>query len=256
MELQFSKYQGTGNDFILIDNRKEPFPKDPALVQRLCNRRFGIGADGLILIEEHPAANYRMVYFNSDGTQSLCGNGSRCGFAFAKELGLTTENTQFETTDGYHDIKEVNGVIHFGFPQIENSIKVINDDHYIDTGSPHYIRYVSNIDEVEAVSEGRKIRNLSVYSSQNGTNVNFAQLLKDRVKMRTYERGVEDETLSCGTGATAVALAAASKGMQSPILLETKGGELTVSFDLNDGFFENIWLAGPVKKVFEGTTSI
>lgn len=256
MKLQFSKYQGTGNDFIVTDNRNGGFPKDVQVIQQLCDRRFGIGADGLILIENHPNVNYRMVYFNSDGTQSLCGNGSRCGFAFAKELGMTDDATQFETTDGYHDIKEVNEVIHFSFPEIENNVLKTGSDHYLDTGSPHLIRYVDDIEQVDVVSEGRKIRNLSAYSSQNGTNVNFAQLLKDRVKMRTYERGVEDETLSCGTGATAVALAAAGEGMQSPVLLETRGGELSVSFELSEGFFKNIWLAGPAKKVFEGTTSI
>ena len=256
MKLQFSKYQGTGNDFILIDNRDGEFPRDTKTIQELCDRRFGIGADGLILIENHPEVTYRMVYFNSDGTQSLCGNGSRCGFAFAKELGMTDESTRFETTDGYHDIKEIDGIIHFGFPKIASEIAHIGNDQYLHTGSPHYIRYVENIDQVDVISEGRKIRNLSAYSSQNGTNVNFAQLLKDRVKMRTYERGVEGETLSCGTGATAVALVSASKGMKSPVLLETKGGELSVSFELSDGFFKNIWLAGPAEKVFEGTTSI
>ncbi|MEP5614267.1 MAG: diaminopimelate epimerase [Cyclobacteriaceae bacterium] len=256
MKLNFSKYQGTGNDFILIDNRQSVFQKSDDLITRLCDRKFGIGADGLILIEEHPELDYRMVYFNADGTESLCGNGSRCGFAFAKSLGLVSENAQFETTDGVHEIMEQDGIIHFGFPPIKNSFEEIGEDKYLDTGSPHYIRIVDEVDEVDVINEGREIRNLSAYSSQNGTNVNFAQLLPEGVRMRTYERGVEDETLSCGTGATAVALAASQLGLKSPVRLETKGGILSVSFELKDGFFESIWLAGPAEKVFEGTVAI
>lgn len=256
MVLKFSKYQGTGNDFILIDNRQSAFQKSDDLIKRLCDRKFGIGADGLILIEEHPDLDYRMVYFNADGTQSLCGNGSRCGFAFAKSLGMVSQNARFETTDGIHEIKEEGGIIYFGFSPIENTIEEIGDDKYLDTGSPHYIRIVEDVDGVDVFSEGRDIRNLSAYSSQNGTNVNFAQLLPKGVKMRTYERGVEDETLSCGTGATAVALVASQLGLKSPVKLETKGGTLSVSFELKDGFFENIWLAGPAEKVFEGTVAI
>lgn len=257
MVLNFSKYQGTGNDFILIDNRNEIFPTEHELITKLCDRRFGIGADGLILIENHPdSMDYRMIYYNSDGTQSLCGNGSRCGFAFAKSLGIVTNEARFEASDGIHDIKEEHGTIHFGFPPIENKIHNEGDDKFLNTGSPHHIRFVDDVDEIDVFTEGKKIRNLSVYSSQNGTNVNFAQLLPNGVKMRTYERGVEDETLSCGTGATAVALVASQHGLESPIKLKTKGGELTVSFELEDGFFKNIWLAGPAKKVFEGTVNI
>lgn len=240
----------------MIDNRSGEFPTELSIIQHLCDRRFGVGADGLILIENHPTADYRMVYYNSDGTQSLCGNGSRCGFAFAQELGIVKKTAYFETTDGFHHAMEKDQEIHFAFPQIENSVTPMGKDSYINTGSPHHVCFVSDIEDVDVVGEGRKIRSMSAYSSQNGTNVNFAQLLKDRVKMRTYERGVEDETLSCGTGATAVALVAARSGMSSPVLLETKGGELSVSFDLDGGIFKNIWLAGPAKKVFEGTTSI
>ncbi|MEP1094512.1 MAG: diaminopimelate epimerase [Cyclobacteriaceae bacterium] len=256
MVLNFSKYQGTGNDFVMIDNRQGLFPKNEQNVVKLCDRKFGIGADGLILIEEHPDLDYRMVYFNSDGTQSLCGNGSRCGFAFAKSLGMVNDSARFETTDGIHDIKEEAGIIHFGFPTMENKIAEVGGDKYMHTGSPHYVRVVDDVEDVDVYSEGKKIRNLAVYSSQNGTNVNFAQLLPEGVKMRTYERGVEDETLSCGTGATAVALVASQHGLQSPVKLETKGGTLSVSFELKDGFFENIWLAGPAEKVFEGTVTI
>ncbi len=256
MVFQFSKYQGTGNDFILIDNREKTFPKEQEVITRLCDRKFGIGADGLILIEDHSELDYTMIYFNSDGSQSLCGNGSRCGFAFAKSLGMVDSVARFETTDGVHDIKEENGVIHFGFSSIEDAIREEGDDRYLDTGSPHYIRFVDDVDEVDVYNEGKRIRNLSVYSSQNGMNVNFAQLLPESIKIRTYERGVENETLSCGTGATAVALVASQYGLKSPVKLETKGGKLTVSFESGNGFFENIWLAGPTEKVFEGTVEI
>lgn len=256
MVLNFSKYQGTGNDFVIIDNRQGLFPKNEQNVIKLCDRKFGIGADGLILIENHPDLDYRMVYFNSDGTQSLCGNGSRCGFAFAKSLGMVNDSGRFETTDGTHGIKVENGIIHFGFSSIENEIKEVGNDKYINTGSPHYVRMVNDVDAVDVCAEGKQIRNLAVYSSQNGTNVNFAQLLPEGVKMRTYERGVEDETLSCGTGATAVALVASRHGLKSPVKLETRGGTLSVSFDHKNGTFENIWLAGAAEKVFEGTVTI
>lgn len=257
MKLNFSKYQGTGNDFILVDNRNQVFPShNTQAVKQLCDRKFGIGADGLILIENHPKLDYKMVYFNSDGTQSLCGNGSRCGFAFAKQLGIVEDSAKFETTDGVHQIKSKGGLIHFEIFDINESILSIGDDKYLDTGSPHYVRFEKDVDQVEIVPKGREIRNSPEYSGQNGTNVNFAQLLKDRVKMRTYERGVEDETLSCGTGATAVALAANELGYESPIRLETKGGDLFVYFNKSQDGFSDIWLAGPAKKVFEGTTTI
>jgi diaminopimelate epimerase len=254
--LKFSKYQGTGNDFILIDNRSDIFPKSEATVQTLCDRKFGIGADGLILIENHDELDYCMIYYNSDGTQSLCGNGSRCGYKFAKSLGMIEDHARFETTDGVHEIKEENQLVHFGFSTIKNSVETDGNDRKLNTGSPHHIRFVDDVDAVDVFSEGQKIRNLSVYSSQNGTNVNFAQLLPDRIKIRTYERGVEAETLSCGTGATAVALVSSEMGYSSPVTLETRGGNLTVFFEKKNEFFENVWLAGPTEKVFEGTVSI
>lgn len=240
----------------MIDNRNEVFPKQKALVQRLCDRKFGIGADGLILIEEHQDLDYRMIYYNADGSQSLCGNGSRCGFAFAQQIGVVAKNARFETTDGVHNIKEENGQVHFQLFDLDATISSIGSDQYLNTGSPHYIQWVDDVDCIDLVSEGRRIRNLAEFSRQNGTNVNFAQLLGDGVKMRTYERGVEDETLSCGTGATAVALTASMKGKESPVKLETRGGDLEVSFDQANGMFENIWLAGPAEKVFEGTVHI
>lgn len=252
MICKFSKYQGTGNDFILIDNRDLKFSPTPKQVSNLCDRKFGIGADGLILIENHPSLDYQMIYFNSDGTQSLCGNGSRCGFAFARSLGIVDNNATFETTDGIHQIKLENGLVHFQLFDVA-SLKKENADWYVNTGSPHYIKIIEDTEAINVVEEGRSIRNLPTFSRQNGTNVNFAQLLQDGVKIRTYERGVEDETLSCGTGATAVAIVAGELGQRSPIKIKTRGGDLFVSFKKKGDTFSDIWLAGPAEKVFEGT---
>jgi len=256
MTLPFTKYQATGNDFIIFDNRSKDFPEnDINLIERLCDRKFGIGADGLILLQDHNEVDYEMIYFNSDGSKSLCGNGSRAGFAYAKEIKLAKEKAVFETTDGIHKIESTDNIIKFQL--FDNSLPIRkNADWYLDTGSPHYILETSHLDEVDILSEGRKIRYSEEYVGQNGTNVNFAQFLPDRIKMRTYERGVENETLSCGTAATAVALVGAVKGMKSPVKLETKGGDLEVYFKNTENGFTDIWLAGPAVKVFEGTITI
>jgi len=256
VEITFYKYQGTGNDFILIDDRTETFPASDENIQKLCNRRFGIGADGLILIQNHPKLDYRMVYFNSDGSKSLCGNGSRCGFAFARSLGIVNDQATFETTDGIHQIKMEGDMVHFQLFDTEAPEKLNNSEWYMNTGSPHHILVSDNVKDQDVVETGRKIRYAEKYSSQNGTNVNFAQLLQNGVKMRTYERGVEDETLSCGTGATAVGLMAGMLGQQSPVTIETEGGTLKVFFKKTATTFSDIWLAGPAKKVFEGTVDI
>ncbi|GAB4232005.1 MAG: diaminopimelate epimerase [Ekhidna sp.] len=256
MEIHFHKYQGTGNDFILVDNREGHFQPTPGIIKTLCDRRFGIGADGLILIENHIELDYKMVYFNSDGSQSLCGNGSRCGFAFARSLGMVSDTASFETTDGVHQIKLENDLIHFQLFDVQKIEKLSENDWFIHTGSPHFIRLVPDIEAVDVVTTGREIRNASQFSGQNGTNVNFAQLLHDRVELRTYERGVENETLSCGTGATAVGILAVELGFQSPVRLQTRGGTLQVSLTREGNTYTNIWLAGPARKVFEGSVII
>lgn len=253
MRINFHKYQGTGNDFILIDDRSQTFPNDTDLIEKLCNRKFGIGADGLILIQNHEELDYLMIYYNSDGSQSLCGNGSRCGFQFARDLGMVKETAVFETTDGIHKIKYEDGIIHFQLFDSQVPKKINDNEWYLNTGSPHHMLLSKDVDSEDVVTAGRKIRNSPAYSSQNGTNVNFAQLLQNRVKIRTYERGVEDETLSCGTGATAVALLAGSMGKKSPVAIETAGGSLFVHFEERENAFTNIWLAGPATKVFEGS---
>jgi len=255
-EIQFHKYQGTGNDFILIDDRSENFPTSKELVQKLCDRKFGVGADGLILIQNHPELDYRMVYFNSDGSQSLCGNGSRCGFAFARLLGMVDSEAIFETTDGIHKIKLEGGLIHFQLFDVSEKNKLSDHEWYLDTGSPHHIVFSESIDRLDVKAQGSAVRYSDRYSSQNGTNVNFAQLLPNKVKIRTYERGVEDETLSCGTGATAVGLLAGSMEYSSPVTVETAGGELKVFFKKENEHFTDIWLAGPAEKVFAGSIFI
>jgi len=255
MQIHFSKYHGTGNDFILIDNRKGNFPKKPPIIQQLCDRNFGIGSDGLILIEDHPSLDYRMIFFNPDGSESLCGNGSRCGFEFAKSLGMVKEIATLETTDGVHQARLFDGLIGISLHDV-STVEKNGDDFYLDTGSPHYVSIVEDIDKVDVIKLGQEIRYSKSYSSQNGTNVNFAQLLQDRVLVRTYERGVENETLSCGTGVTAVALVAAQLGHQSPLSIETSGGNLRVEFMKTEAGFENIWLTGPVKFVFKGAVEL
>jgi len=255
MQIHFSKYHGTGNDFILIDNRKSEFQKGINLIQQLCDRNFGIGSDGLILIEDHPSLDYRVVFFNPDGSESLCGNGSRCGFEFARSLGMVKEIASFETTDGVHQARLSDGLIGISLHNV-STVEKNGNDFYLDTGSPHYVSIVEDIDTVDVIKLGREIRYSKSYSSQNGTNVNFAQLLHDRVLVRTYERGVENETLSCGTGVTAVALVAAELGHRSPVSVETSGGNLRVEFIKTEAGFEGIWLTGPVKFVFKGAVDI
>lgn len=255
MELSFTKYQGTGNDFIIIDNRRDVFPVASGLVRRLCCRRFGVGADGLILLESHRELDYRMVYYNSDGSRSLCGNGARCSFAFARSLGMVGLVARFEASDGVHDIKQEGGLIHFRFFDRAARMDRVGDAWYVHVGSPHYICWVGDVEDVEVVSEGRRIRDLPEFMPC-GTNVNFAQFTGRGVKMRTYERGVEDETLSCGTGATAVALCAALLGRQSPVFIEARGGSVQVYFERGDAMFTDIWLAGSVERVFEGTVFV
>ena len=240
----------------MIDDRDTAFPVTDQLIAKLCDRRFGIGADGLILIQDHPDHDYRMLYFNSDGTQSLCGNGSRCGFAFARALGMVDAQATFETTDGVHQIKLEDGLVHFQLFDSPEPKKINDKEWYVNTGSPHHIVISEDVKSEDIVAKGRKIRYSDKYSSQNGTNVNFAQLLPNEVKIRTYERGVEDETLSCGTGATAVGLLAGKLGMESPVRIETEGGTLEISFKKEGEKFTDIWLAGPATKTFEGTVTI
>ena len=258
MKIHFHKYQGTGNDFILIDNRDLSFPADNTeLITRLCDRKWGIGADGLMLIQNSPDEDFEMVFFNPDASKSLCGNGSRCAITFAKDLGIIEKQTSFITTDGKHggtlDLEK--GLVSFEIRDIEKVEEKGDNDYFIFNGSPHHIRFVDNIDEVEIGERGPEVRYHRDYAP-GGTNVNFASIENGSLKVRTYERGVEDETLSCGTGVVATAIAASFKGMDSPISIETKGGQLSVNFTREEDKFSNIFLQGPAKKVFEGTFEV
>lgn len=260
MKFKFFKYHGAGNDFIMIDNRDRFFKyQDVESIQQLCHRRFGIGADGLILIQNHYDYDFEMVYFNANGkVGSMCGNGGRCAIAFAQYLKIIKENkTQFKASDGGH-IGFIDGdMIKLQMKNVEN-IEVGSDFYFLDTGSPHYVKFVENLEHLNVYEEGRAIRYNDRFAAE-GTNVNFVEIKNNTLLVRTYERGVEDETYACGTGATAVALVAAmSKGIsQQPVQVKTKGGDLAVSFEkTGEQRFENIYLIGPVVQVFEGTYKV
>jgi diaminopimelate epimerase len=252
-KVEFYKYQGTGNDFIIIDDRKEYFNlENVRKVRNLCDRKFGIGADGLILIRKHPVMDFTMIYYNPDGSKSFCGNGSRCAVQFVYDTGMFTKNEfSFEAIDGNHI-----GYIESGWVCISvndlRECKKVDGDYFLHTGSPHYIRYVNKISEVDVLNEGKKIRYSDSFKP-DGTNVNFVEVEKDHIKVRTYERGVENETLSCGSGVTASALSAVLKeNLSSPVTVKTPGGILSVSFKRSGNDFSEIFLAGPAKFVFKG----
>ncbi|MDX5337474.1 MAG: diaminopimelate epimerase [Cyclobacteriaceae bacterium] len=257
MEFTFYKYQGTGNDFIMIDDRTESFPeKNLDLVQKLCDRKFGIGADGLILIRNHPEYDFEMVYFNSDGSQSMCGNGARCAVAFSSFLGIVEGATRFLAIDGPHEAILRNQQVELHMGDVQN-IQERGSDFFVHTGSPHHIRFVEEIQNYPVFEQGKSVRYANEYSP-SGTNVNF---LEDRgsgeVFVRTYERGVENETLSCGTGVTAAALVFGTQKKLNEVKIKTLGGNLSVKFKENGkGGFENIWLIGPAEQVFSGKISI
>lgn len=252
MKVDFVKYHGTGNDFVMIDNRQGLISLSKAQIQQLCDRRFGIGADGVILIEQ-PQSNSTLFYsnyYNSDGSQSFCGNGSRCSLHFARALGMTDEQLPFGAVDGEHQgwWEEELAVI-----RMKDTLppSIARDHHFIDTGSPHVIVYVENVDKVNVAAEGRSIRNREEWKKE-GVNVNFVSSDKDVLKVRTYERGVEAETLSCGTGVTAVALVDATLHGGKKRKIKTPGGMLKVRFESDSTGFIKIDLIGPATPVYTG----
>ena len=253
--IHFYKYQGTGNDFVMIDNRESKFPKDNLkLISEICSRRFGIGADGLILIENHTTEDFQMVYYNSDGSQSFCGNGARCAVRFASFLGMISNSCSFEAIDGIHEAKISHETISVKMGDVTQLDQNVFDDYILDTGSPHYVSFVDDLSLVDIIEVGKNIRYSPMYAD-DGINVNVVQVKKDHLSMLTYERGVENETYSCGTGATAVALGYADKiGLLKGVIdIEVKGGLLQVSFEKQEGKFVNIWLTGPAIETFKGT---
>lgn len=251
----FYKYQGTGNDFVFVDNRQEFFNKNNTkLIASLCDRRFGVGGDGLILLENDKEVDFRMVYFNADGNQStMCGNGGRCIVAFAEMLNIIKEKTTFNAIDGLHEATIENGFVKLKMQDVE-TISVSDSYTFLNTGSPHHVALVNNLKNFDVKTEGSKIRYGAPYNNE-GTNVNFvSQINIDTFAVRTYERGVEDETLSCGTGVTAVAIAMHTIGKtdKEELTLNVEGGVLKVSFNKVDTGYKNIWLQGPAKLVFKG----
>ncbi len=259
MEYTFYKYQGAGNDFILIDNREKTFPEnDIQLYKQLCDRRFGIGADGLMLLENEPGYDFKMVYFNSDGRESsMCGNGGRCIVRFAEYLGIVKSECRFLAVDGQHYAKISDKTIELQMIDVSNW-KLLNTDYEIYTGSPHYIKWVNELSKFDVFTEGRNIRYNNVYNA-DGINVNFIEETLNGINVRTYERGVEDETLSCGTGVTACAMAFALKhnrtGEQS-VDINTPGGKLKVQFNIDSNGFNHVFLIGPAEKVFQGLINV
>ena len=254
MALAFYKYQGTGNDFVMIDNRLNVFPKnDTKLVKRLCDRKFGIGADGLILLENHSEQDFTMVYYNADGNpSSICGNGGRCIVAFAKELGVIENKTIFEAVDGLHEAFIVKGEVHLKMQDVD-VIENHQNHLFMNTGSPHHVQWVSDIQKLDVKGEGAALRYSDLYGKA-GSNINFVEQVHNGFRMRTYERGVEDETLSCGTGATAVALAIHNKGYvaENEVALQVEGGNLKVTFKPNETGYSDIFLIGPAELVYTG----
>lgn len=260
MLINFYKYQGAGNDFILLDNRKNTYSElSNEQVKSLCDRHFGIGADGLMLLNEKPGFDFEMIYFNADGNEgSMCGNGGRCIIQFASKLGIKKKEYSFSAVDGAHTAKiDFDKKVSLKMNDVQNVAFFL--DHYIlNTGSPHYVKFVTGLEDYNVVAEGKDIR----YSKQfieEGINVNFVETLSDdEIFVRTYERGVEDETLSCGTGVTASAIVAAHNDNGfNRVEVKTKGGNLSVEFDkVSDTVFKNIWLSGPAIFVFTGEIEI
>jgi diaminopimelate epimerase len=256
--MKFYKYQGTGNDFVMIDDRAESFDASPANISKICHRRFGVGADGLILLRNDPDYDFRMVYFNADGQEgSMCGNGGRCTVRFAYDLGIVSENIKFVAVDGPHTASVCEEEI---FLQMQNvsQIETHEDYDFMNTGSPHYITYFGDLEMLDVFEKGQQIRYAPEWVERGGTNVNFVQVIdNENIAVRTYERGVEDETYSCGTGVTAAALSAHLRhGLLDPINIKTLGGKLRVSFLKDQQGFSSIYLIGPAKKVFEGMLDI
>jgi diaminopimelate epimerase len=261
--MNFYKYQGTGNDFILLDQRKTTLiePSQCDLIARLCDRRFGIGSDGIVVLQHHKGYDFEMVFYNPDGSQSMCGNGGRCAVAFAKHLKMVGKKCSFLAIDGPHEAVfkrtgKGKSWIELKMKSIQN-IENQGNTYVLNTGSPHYVQFVDDLAKCDIVATGKEIRYGARFGNKGGINVNLAEIKEGKITMQTYERGVEAETLSCGTGVTAVALAASinlnkSEGVHN-IPISTKGGELSVRFNKKaNGDFDDVWLCGPAEMVFSG----
>lgn len=256
MRLHFSKYEGAGNDFILIDNRMHLVNhQQPQLISKLCDRRFGIGADGIIFLQNKKGFDFEMIYYNADGqSSSMCGNGGRCAVAFAKKLGIIHYQTTFYAVDGSHDATLIEDD-QVSLQMIDvHQINAIENAFVLNTGSPHYVLCVDDLAHKDVYADGRAIRNSTSYAAE-GINVNFVENKSDHYFVRTYERGVEDETYACGTGVTAVAIAMAKQNQQRGAIhtkIRVLGGRLDVRFQYDGHAFTHVFLEGPATFVFDG----
>ncbi|MBI9037185.1 MAG: diaminopimelate epimerase [Bacteroidales bacterium] len=256
MILKFSKYHGTGNDFIIIDNRNIELNPKKEWIEKICNRRFGIGADGLMLLEKSRDFDFSMKYYNADGNEgTMCGNGGRCIVAFASSLGIIKKIAKFTAIDGKHSAEIIDNntnefIVDLKMQDVQD-IKICDDHYFINTGSPHYVSFVENLEKFDVFNEGRKIR-LSKEFAPDGTNVNFVEIKGENIFVRTYERGVEDETYSCGTGVTASAIAFYLRENKVVNNILTRGGKLSVKFEKEGNSFTKIHLIGPTNFVFIG----
>lgn len=259
MKIPFVKYQGTGNDFIMIDETVTEYVSlTEEKIRLMCDRHFGIGADGLIRLRKAEGADFEMLYYNSDGRiGSMCGNGGRCAVAFAMELKQASSSTRFIASDGPHEatvVSELPVVVKLKMSDV-GGVEKVGSDHFINTGSPHYVKVVTDPDHVNVVAEGSAIRHDKRFAP-GGTNVNFVSVCGDNeLRIRTFERGVEDETLSCGTGIVGSVLSLVHTGALSgisPVLVQAKGGKLSVYFERSGSGFVNVFLEGPVEAVFNG----
>ena len=258
MLLHFYKYQGTGNDFVIIDNRDGSIELSSQQVALLCDRHFGIGADGLMLLNKHQSYDFEMIYYNADGAPgTMCGNGGRCLTKFAFDKEIQPSRYSFIASDGEHEaVIDANGWVHLKMIDVHEVSKQ-NEATVLNTGSPHYIKQVSDISNYDVFSEGKNIRYNDRYN-QKGINVNFVEWNGDELFVRTYERGVENETFSCGTGVTAAAIAmsADSTGLQQT-KIRTLGGSLLIKFNKIDAqHFTDVWLCGPASFVYDGQITI
>ncbi|MFT6851119.1 MAG: diaminopimelate epimerase [Sphingobacteriales bacterium] len=261
MKSNFYKYQGTGNDFIIFDDRDNTLDTmDPSFFERICDRKFGIGADGVMQLKKHPDFDFEMVYRNSDGKiGSMCGNGGRCIIAFAHAIGIKKELYYFLAPDGEHHGKLTKNGTAISMGDVQD-IENIGSDFILDTGSPHYIKFVQEPSQVNIIEDAHAIRYGDRFNLR-GVNVNFVkQISPEELVIRTYERGVEDETLSCGTGVTAAAIASlvkSDKQGQKEVKIQTSGGDLSVRINRkSEKSFVDIWLEGPATFVFQGSLEI
>lgn len=260
MKLNFYKYQGTGNDFVILNNLDGKYDGlTTEQVAHLCNRRFGIGADGLMLLNAKAGFDFEMKYYNADGREStMCGNGGRCLVKFASDQGIIKSDYHFIAVDGPHDASiEIDGTVALKMNDV-TKISEVNGNYILNTGSPHYVALRNNVMDIDVFNKGRNIRNSDDFVKE-GINVNFVEQLekRDEIIVRTYERGVEDETLSCGTGVTAAALVCChNENGFNRVEVQTKGGHLSVEYDKYGDHYTDVWLIGPAIKVFEGTIEL